>query len=276
MIINILLAGNLNFCEFYLLYFSRNKIEAELFNNYKKQINLKTVFDIVVIFAKYDLMSIDDEIKEIKIKAKNNIPILIITDNNSFNSMDFLYNLGISYISFNFNPDQILNDMNFILINTKKLKENIQDKSKHYTINFYENKDAFIVDINGTLIKEKLKPLKLMFTNLLKEKIDKLHVIIYIFTDINEYSITFDNIWILFKVWKDLGIDYNKITYLTSSEFLKKQISTYFGNFGLTSSTDLLEVTKKYYSHMINKDDYEIFKFSSSLLKMHKNKSITL
>ena len=115
-----------------------------------------------------------------------------------------------------------------------------------------------------------------MFTNLLKERIKKLQVIIYIFSNINEYSITFDNIWTIFKIWKDLGINYNKVTYLTTSEFLKKQISAYFENYGLAFSINLLEVTKKYFINMINKDDYELFKFSSSLLKTNKNNSITL
>lgn len=222
-------------------------------------------------------MSIDDEIKEIKLMLPSKLPVLLITDNNSYNLLNFLYNLDITDISFNFNPVQILNDINFILENKKKLEENIQLKNnKHYMINFYENKEAFIIDINGTLIKEKLKSLKLMFTNLLKEKIGKLRVILYIFTNINEYSITFDNIWILFKIWNDLGINYNKITYLSNSEFLKKKISAYFGNYGLTYSSSLLEVVKKYYTNMINKDDYELFKFSSSLLKSNKNRSATL
>ena len=221
-------------------------------------------------------MSIDDEIKEIKSMLTGDFPILLIMENNSYNLLDSFYNLGISYISFDFNPAQILKDINFILEKIKKTEGKIENKNKHYTINFYENKEAFIIDINGTLNKEKLKSLKLMFTTLLKEKIKKLQVIIYIFSNINEYSITFDNIWTLFKIWKDLGINYNKITYLTTSEFLKKQISAYFEKYGVAFSSNLLEVTKKYFINMINKDDYELFKFSSSLLKTNSKNSITL
>ena len=77
---------------------------------------MKTVFDLVLIFAKTDLMSIDDEIKEIKSMLPK-LPVLLITDNNSYNLLNFLYNLDITDISFNFNPVQILNDINFILEN---------------------------------------------------------------------------------------------------------------------------------------------------------------
>lgn len=191
-----------------------------------------------------------------------------VIENAKFLILESMYNLGVNRICFDFKPDVILNELTLLVEeNNKKDSKSESKNNKNYIINFYENKEAFIIDISGALKKEKIAPLKLMFINYLKNKLDKLRVIVYIFFNADEESMTFTNIWTLFKIWNEIGLNYEKVAYLTTSEIIEKKINKYFERFGVKHFKNLLEVIKEKYPEINNKDEAKLFEFSSQILQ---------
>ena len=195
---------------------------------------------------------------------------MVVIEKTNFFTIDTLYNLEINKICFNFNPEIILNELKQLVSENESNKDNKKVSDKNYIIQFHENNDAFIIDISGPLKEEKLKPLKLMFINYLKNKIDRIKVVIYIFSGTDENTMTFSNVWTLLRIWEEIGIKYDKIAYLTSSEIIKNQIDRYFSLFGLRHYENLIELTKAYFPEISKKNEAEIFEFSSKLLETKK------
>ena len=109
-----------------------------------------------------------------------------------------------------------------------------------------------------------------MFTNYLRNRLKNLRVVLYIFSNTDENSINFINIWTLFRIWKDIGLDYKKIAYLTTSDIIEKKINKYCHKFGIKHFTNLLEVIKNKYPEFAKKDETALFEFSSQLLQAPK------
>ncbi|MCK4798834.1 MAG: hypothetical protein KAT05_15770 [Spirochaetes bacterium] len=194
-----------------------------------------------------------------------------VIESTKFSTMESMYNLGIKEICFNFKPEIILEELKLLVDdNKKKILEPLPENNNSYIINFYENKGSFIVDISGALKKEKITPLKLMFTNYLRNRLKNLRVVLYIFSNTDENSINFINIWTLFRIWKDIGLDYKKIAYLTTSDIIEKKINKYCHKFGIKHFTNLLEVIKNKYPEFAKKDETALFEFSSQLLQAPK------
>lgn len=202
--------------------------------------------------------------KEINIKFANKIPIIPVIGNNKFFIVDMLYSLGMHEICFNFKPNFVLNTINGVI--EKKEPENVCSED-YYLIDFYENKGTFIIDISGFLKKDKISPLKLMFENYLRFKIKELRCVIYIFSNISEDSISFSNVWTLLRIWKEIGVKYNKIGFLSSSDILTHKVIQYFDSYGMKKFENLLEAIKNYYPELAAKNEMELFEFSASLLQ---------
>jgi len=221
---------------------------------------------VIVSLAKSDIHSVEDELKDINKEFSGKIPIAIVIEHTKFNIIDSLYNTGVNYLFFDFKPEIVVEEVKKIIQKEEEKKE-VDMKKNDYIINFFENKKAFIIDISGVLIKEKIKPLKLMFVNYLKEKINDLKVIIYLFSNTDETSASFENIWTLLKIWNELKINYNKIAFLTTSEIIKSEVNKYFSSFGMKHYENLLEIVKIYFPEISKKDENEIFEFASKLLE---------
>jgi len=248
-----------------------NKEEQDEKNEQKNDIDYN--FQCAVIFIKRDIHRAEDEIKEIINKFHSKILILPVVENDNFAIIDTLYNIGISEIFFDTKPENILEQIKS-LVETNDNKSNVDknpvQKNTHYVIDFFEKNGTFIVEISGSLIKKKLIPLKLMFENILKAKFQSIKGIIYIFSDVQESTINFENIWTLLRIWKELGFNYNKISYLTQSELIIKIINKYFSRFGMKHNTDLLEYVKNNYPEISKKDEMAIFDFSAQLIQSPK------
>jgi hypothetical protein len=198
----------------------------------------------------------------------------VVTDNHNFSFIDNFYKLDVTEICFDFKPEIILAELKKIHEKTNKNKDIITDEKElikmHYIVNFFENKNSFIVEFRGSLIKEKIAPLRLMFENELKTKLHNIKGIIYILTEIHESTLNFQNIWTLFRMWNDLRFDYKKITYLTNSEFAIKQINNYFSIYGVKHFENLLETTRYLYPELAKKDEDTLFDFAGQLLQAPK------
>ncbi len=224
---------------------------------------------------KTDIHIAEDQIKEIVNTYKDRLPILAVMDKNVFDTIDRLYNLGVNEICFDFKPESIMKDLKSLKACGSGSKDIIRDEdkdtaSKHYIINFFENNNIFIIDVHGPLIKEKISPLKLMFENLVKSRLNRIKGVIYILTDTHEDSMNIDNIWVLFRMWKEFGYDYKKVTFLTNSENVLKKINKYFSSTGMMHFINLLEVTQYFYPDLAKKGEDEIFNFASQLLQEPK------
>ena len=245
---------------------TNNQIGYNTYIDYKNSVRKDANFDVIISFAKSDIHSVEDELKEITKEFSKKIPIMIVIEHSKFNVLDNLYNIGANYIFFDFKPEAVLEEIKKVIKIEEEKREAAATKDD-YIINFYENKHTFIIDISGVLIKEKIKPLKLMFVNYLKEKLNVLKVIVYLFSNTDEKSVTFDNIWTLLRIWNELNIDYKKLVFLTTSENIKNEISKYFSTFGMRHFENLLEVVKVYYPELAKKDENAVFEFSSKLLE---------
>jgi hypothetical protein len=210
-------------------------------------------------------------IKEINVKYNNKIVILPVIKSNSFEVLDGFFTVGTERICFESQPEKILTELkNFIETNEKNEKNAAK---KPYTINFYENLGSFFIDISGDLKKEKLVALKLMFQNYLSGKIQKLKGIVYIFNNANENTLSFSNLWALYRIWSEIGVDYKKIYYLTASDVIIKNHDNYIAPLGVSHYSSLLEIVKIIYPEMAKKEEMEIFEFAASLLENQNKKN---
>ncbi|MBN2544416.1 MAG: hypothetical protein JXB50_01380 [Spirochaetes bacterium] len=285
-IIKILLAGDKKLCPFYYSFFYENRHETYLMHDFQaekrddtapqkdgkneSEIRIATnkdKFDIILIFIRAEIHSAEDELKEINNIYGSGVPVMAVCEKDRFVIIDLLYNLNVIEIIFEFVPEKILNAINIF---NEKLNDrtNIPNKKnpKNYIIDFYENKDILVIDISGFILREKLGGLKLMFMNYLKDKIKRLRGIVYIFSDINESLLNFQNVWSLLRIWNELGISYSKVTYLTNSKILIELIEKYFLRFGLQLYPNLLEIVRFFYPELAEKNEMELFDFSSQIL----------
>jgi len=179
--------------------------------------------------------------------------------------------LDIQKISFEFKPEALLADFkNFITANTPDPDKTKQQKV--YIINFYEKLGTFFIDISGEIKKEKISSLKMMFVNYLSTKLNKLKGVVYLFNNTDENSLTFQTVWGLMRIWKDVGIPYEKISYLTASEVIKRRMDKYTKDLGVKYQTSLLEIVKILYPEIAKKPEMEIFEFAAALLECGEGK----
>lgn len=178
-----------------------------------------------------------------------------------------MYKLKIPKICFEFAPEQVLNELKALIENDgKNGKEN-----KQYIINFYENKETFIIDISGTLEFEKISALKLMFLNYLGQaRLKKIRGVVYIFNNTDETSMNFLNTWTLFRFWESLGIKFGQVYYLSSSEPVIKNVTNYLESFGVKHSHNLLEIVQELYPELQKAEEEKVFEFASTLLQTVK------
>lgn len=280
------MAGDKKLCPFYYSFFYENRHETYLMHDYlaekrdeavsekeeKKESEIritsnKDKFDIILIFIRTDIHSAEDELKEINNNYGSGIPIIAVCEKDRFVIIDLLYNLNVIEIIFEFVPEKILNAINsFNEKLTEKTIVSNKKNPKNYIIDFYENKDILIIDISGFILQEKVSGLKLMFMNYLKDKVKRLRGVVYIFSDIDESMLNFKNVWSLLRIWNELGINYAKVTYLTNSKILIELIEKYFLRFGLQIYPNLLEIVRFFYPELSEKNEMELFDFSSQIL----------
>lgn len=192
-----------------------------------------------------------------------NIKILPVLGKASYIIMDMIYNLGLVKICFEFKPEQILDELNDFVERFKKLETH---QEQRYIINFYINNDVFFIDITGTLKKENLKALRLMFKTYLGEKIKKLRGVVYIFNNTDEHSSNFQTTWTLFRFWESIGVGFDKIYYLSMSERITNTIHKYVEPLGAVHLANLLEAVKQLFPEHENSGEDELFDLASSLL----------
>lgn len=219
--------------------------------------------DICLALIKNDFLHAEDDLKELSKNHKDKFPIIVATDKDKFNIIDKFFNLYVSDVFFDFMPEKILENINEI-INKKPEAEDKQNTN--YIIDFYDNKQLFIVDISGPILKEKVTGLKLMFYNFLKEKLKTLKGIVYIFSNINESTILFKNIWPLIKIWNDMNINYKNVAFLSNSKKLTSLIEKYFKKYGMNQFPNLLEISKYFFPELAKKNEMELFEFSAQIL----------
>lgn len=267
----ILLVGDEKSCEFYSLYLNNKGAEVFCIVDINSVID-KPKFnpEIALIVSKVSVYSVVDIIKSLKLQYPGLFVIPVLQEKNEL-IFDAMFQSGVEKILFDFNPDSIYSEIQAIY-NKREIFLDKKSNKKLYIINFYENKDSFIIDITGSLEKEKIGALKLMFMNYLNNKINKLKSIIYVFNNADETSVTFQHIWMLFRFWKNLGISYNKIYYLTSSDMIKGAIKNYASFLGVKNCSNLIEIVKRVYPEEAKKGEMELFDFASALLQAQVQK----
>ncbi|MCG8570328.1 MAG: hypothetical protein MJB14_09325 [Spirochaetes bacterium] len=214
-----------------------------------------------------------DIIQNIKTKFSG-LPILPVIEKMNFFVIDSLFQLNLEKICFQF--DEFDEALVFEELQ-EFIKSDHQKKingKKQYLINFYENKDIFFIDLAGPLKLENLKALKLKFTEYLEGKIKKLKGIVYIFENTDENTLSFNNIWALFRFWKDLGVDFHKVYYLSNSEKMSHQIKKYVEYFGVNHASDLLSIVKALFPETKKMDEMKVFEIASSLLQSQNQISV--
>ncbi|HBD94457.1 MAG: hypothetical protein A2015_06505 [Spirochaetes bacterium GWF1_31_7] len=215
-----------------------------------------------ILFAQTDVMSTEHTMKEI-LKRFSNIKILPVLGKATFIVMDTLYALNLTKICFEFKPEQVLTELKDFIERFKVLENH---KEQRYIINFYENQGVFFIDISGTLKKENLKALRLMFKTYLGDRVKKLRGVVYIFNNTDEQSSSFQTTWTLFRFWEDIGLSFKKIYYLSLSEKITNTIHKYVEPLGTTHLPNLLEVVKTLFPEHSKLNEEELFDIASSLL----------
>ncbi|HPO49373.1 MAG TPA: hypothetical protein PLO89_03520 [Spirochaetota bacterium] len=268
----VILFGESKLCEFYNLFFTKNEVQSILYSQARPE-DLRGV-SFGVLFPKDDIHSTEDSIKEIKQKFGESFKILPIFEKKNYYTLDAMFLAGIERICFEFKPENVLKEL-VDYYEAYVEKNNNVKVSDNYVINFYENKGIFLIDISGELKKEKLLPLKLMFTNYLLNKLPKLKGILYIFNNTDEKTVNFVNIWALFRFWKSINFDYNKIMYLTASNTINDKLIKYIGHLGVKHSSNLLDVVKNLYPEFSNKSEIQIFDFASDILQTDARRTLS-
>jgi hypothetical protein len=261
--IKILLFGDEKYCDFYTPFLTKNGFEVIKYDE-KNGTDIKGV-EFSLLFPKDDIHTTQDLIKEIKEKWFGKIKIMPVIEKMSYSILEDMFFLEVPRICFEFKPEIVLEEFKRF-IDTYSKKE-VNGKNSIYIINFYENIGTFFIDISGEIKKEKLIPLKLMFSNYLSNKLKKLKGIVYLFNNTDEDSLNFLNIWALMRIWKEIGFPYEKIFFLTTSETIKRRMYKYTGHLGINYATSLLDIVKDFYPEIAKKDEMEIFEFASSLLQ---------
>ena len=192
--------------------------------------------------------------------------MVAVVENKTEHVLDTMLNNNFEMIFFDFAPEKIDAELKKYYEIKKKIEEE-KNKKKPYIINFYENKGTFIVDLTGSLDREKISGLKLMFANYLATKIKNLKGVIYVFNNTDDKTMNFCIIWLLFRFWKELGIPYKNIYYLTSSEYINKNILEYTNFIGVKHSLNLIDIVKHLYPEVAKKNEMELFDFASNLLQ---------
>lgn len=181
--------------------------------------------------------------------------------------LDKMFKLDIKKICFDFSPERVIAELKEF---TEKVINAKDTKEERYIINFYETQKLFLIDISGTLKKENLMPLKLMFKNYLGDKVKELRGVLYIFNSTDDKSINFQNTWALFRFWEEIGIDYSKVYYLAINDRIKYEMHKYIEPIGVGHMTDLIDVVKKTFpEYSAVTDEQKLFDIASSLLQQH-------
>jgi hypothetical protein len=268
--IEILLGGDKHLCEYYGIFLAKKNIKPATFHNLTEEEQKKHKFRLAIVFGKHDINSAHDHINDIQKMFKKKLPIFAVVESSEFHSIELLFRLGVRDVSFEFNPDKFFEDLSFLLDEMEKDEKDKSLKNDDYRINFFENCGAFFVDISGNVRLEKIAPLKLMFQHYLNKKLNALSLVVYVFSNTNELSLNFINIWTLFSIWKELSVDLKKVTFLTVSDKLSNKINRYLAKFGVSHFKDLLEIIKAKYPGMSEKEEQELFEFSSQLLQSNQ------
>jgi hypothetical protein len=263
-----LLAGQEKYTSFFSEYFGKDQIEVVLFDPNKVE---KNGVSLCVLFPAEDVHQMEDEVKLLKSVLGNDFPILPIIPRKNFYLMELMYQNGIHQICFEMQPEKVT-------ASVRKYHELYLNKSGSkalteipYIISFYENKGTFIIDLSGELKKDKLNALKLMFTNYLVGKMSKLRCVIYLFNNVDLSSINFQTIWSLFRIWKPIGLDFSRVSYLTGSDEIGHLIELYTDHLGVRRNINLLEFVKQFYPEVRNRNEMEIFEFASQIIQQDQN-----
>ena len=189
----------------------------------------------------------------------------------NYNILEMMYSIDIERICFETDFEKIFSELNrfYELFHQPKTG----NTKNNYIIQFFENKNIFFVDLSGELKKEKLTPLKLMFSSYLSVKLNKLKAVIFIFNDIAEDSATFITLWTLFRLWKIIGFDYGKIFFLSSSETLIRRINKYISHLGVKNYPNLIEISKDLFPDVAKLGEKALFDLCGQLLEVN-NKNI--
>lgn len=256
---NILIYGEKKYQDFYKAYFESQKILVTL----PEELNdSQSNIDIILLFSKKSIILIEDKIREIREKFEFQ-PLMLVSPKRRFYELETLFSLGVNEILYDNKPEIMLNEIKTFLDNLDKLTK---DK-KNYIIDFFENKGTFFIDISGTLEKEKLEALRLMFKHFLYGKKSDLKGIVYIFNNTDERAVHFATIWSLFWFWDHIGIDFNKVSFLTSSKVISENIFKHLKTYGIKQFPNLLEVSRSLYPELKDANELDLFEFSSSLLE---------
>ncbi len=181
--------------------------------------------------------------------------------------------MNVTSILFDIKPDIILGEIKSLEEISNKLKNDKSQSDLHYIIEYYEKHESFFIDISGPLQKDKISGLKLMFSHILKDKINSLKSIVYMFYNTSDHTFNFENIWSLLKIWNELNFDYKKLYYITSSDHIKKNINRYFHQLGVSNKPNLLETALTVYPELNREPEEKLFEFMSGLLPAIKKKS---
>lgn len=201
-------------------------------------------------------------IKEIMSRF-DKIKILPVLGKASYSLMETMYGLELLKICFEFKPEQVLEELKEFI---ERVKHAETAKEQRYIINFYENRDILFIDITGTLKRQNLNALRLMFKNYLHERYMKLKGVVYIFNNTDEHSSNFQTTWALFRFWQNIGVDYSKVFYLTLSERIAKNIHKYVEPLGVQHAPSMLDIVKAVFPEYSTKAEGELFDIASSLL----------
>jgi len=263
--VNILLAGKNEMCEIMDRVIIINGHMPTILQNLTA--DSKTTFDLCVFFE--FSVWVDTELEIAKIKQLSpNVNIMAVSKKPSIENMAEYFKLGIGNIFYSLDPDLIMQEILDYLQKLKSVNKTVAiDDSYEYRVNFFINKQVLFIDIHGRFVKENLKYFKLKIADLTGRSIKYLKGVVYIFQNISQQTIYFENLWYLFGFWNDLDIQYNKVHYLTTSEYMTTQTGKYFGKMGLKKSSDLFEIVSSLFPEVTAMNDEEKFEFVSSFLE---------
>lgn len=266
--INVLVAGDSDYADVYTNFFIQNGLNVVRYNSnmtFGGGLNVH----IAVIFSKFGLYGVLDILEEFNKKGFAS-PVLPVMPSKDFNVLDNMFKREVDDMAFDLEPEKLLNDIYERLDSKKIVGPPVFEtgQKSDYTINFFEKKGTFFVDVGGSLDKAKLTGLRIMFKDYLKNKVQSLRGIVYIFNNINELSIQFQTIWSLFRIWKDIGIDFHKVFYLTASDSVAGEINEYTDHLGVHRYSNLFHIVQKLYPELKGKGENVLFDFASDLIQL--------
>ncbi len=246
---------------FYAEYFNSNDIQTLTCTGQELPEDVQT-YDCVLLLTD-NRMIITESFFRI-LETLDDIPVLPVMPEPHYRITNLIYQHNVSKICITKDIEVVLGELNDLFDLQEKQKEATDIR---YIFTYRLKNDILFLAISGSLKKENMKGIKLMFKQLKSEKkLDNVKGVVYLFEEVDEISVNFQTIWTLFYFWEELGIEYKNVFYMSVMERAALYMRKYLEPLGVRHISSIMDLLKEIYPECKERSDEELFETASMLI----------